>query len=82
MKNTRPIERIATDGHTTNLWHRQHEFYLSDIVPTLPKCDICGGCTGDKRSPRHELCRLRAERGTATPRMDYISECGCAPCRR
>ncbi len=84
MKTTttiRPTEFIATDGYGTCLWHRQHQFYLEHTVPTLPKCDICGGCTGDKRSPRHELCRLRKNDGYPTPVIQTISKCGCSFCR-
>ena len=77
-----PTSHIPSDGHTTNLWHRQHEHYLRYIVPILPKCDICGGCTGDSRAVRHELCRLRAKRGNPTPRTDTINECDCSPCQR
>jgi len=75
-----PRERIATDGKTTNLWHRGHEHYMEHVVPLLPRCPICEG-VGDARQPRHELCRLRAEAGRPTPRIDSISKCYCGQCR-
>lgn len=75
-----PREHIASDGHTTGLWPRQHEFYMEHIVPLLPRCPICGG-VGDPRQPRHELCRLRAAGGRPTPEINTIDECYCAQCK-
>ena len=72
-----PLHRIATDGYTTCLWHRQHQYYLEHVAPTQPRCTICGGNTADMRVPRHELCRAREERGMPTPLMDSTPLCGC-----
>jgi hypothetical protein len=74
-----PRDRKPEDGQTTCLWHRQHEFYLANIVPLLPRCPICGG-VGDPRQPRHELCRLRARDGRPTPELNTVSKCPCAKC--
>lgn len=76
-----PRERIPSDGHTTCLWHRQHEHYLKSVVPLLPRCPLCGG-VGDHRQPAHALCHARQERGLPTPRLDSIRQCGCARCAK
>ena len=75
-----PRELVDSDGLTTNLWHRQHEYYQEHVVPLLPTCDLCGG-SADPRVGRHELCRARKERGLPTPRLSIERPCACCQCR-
>lgn len=75
-----PKDKVPSDGHTTCLWHRQHEHYIKHIVPLLPKCDICGG-TGHPRQPRHALCVEYQKRDMPAPRLDTIRDCPCSKCR-
>ena len=65
--------------HTlTNAWHIGHLEYRATYVPTLPDCDICGGKMARMDESRHELCRLRKQRGAATPLLDATNHlCPC-----
>lgn len=74
-----PRETIATDGHSTCLWHRQSEWLKSNRHLWVKACDICGGDIFDGGA-RHELCRARAARGVATPRLDQTRKCPCRKC--
>ena len=80
-KDAYPRERIASDGYTTCLWHRQHDHYMNHIVPLLPRCPICGGI-GDERRPEHELCRVRRAKGLPIQQLDTITKCSCSNCRK
>lgn len=74
-----PRELIATDGHSTNLSHRQHEYAMANIVPAMRKCRLCGGeC--DRRQDAHNLCVERAKRDMATPVLRDLPKCGCKAC--
>ena len=76
---TFPREHIATDGHGTNLRHRQHEYAMANIVPAMRKCRLCGGeC--DRRQDAHNLCVERANRGMDIPVLRALPECGCHAC--
>jgi len=69
------------DGTTTCLWHRQHQYYLENIVPHLPLCELCGGEV-DHGMSQHHLCAARAGRGLPTPRLSVVKPCPCSQCRR
>jgi hypothetical protein len=75
------MELIPTDGITTCLWHRAHELYMANVVPTLPNCTICGGKV-DPRITAHYLCVEYKKRGMATPQLNTINQCPCTPCRK
>jgi len=76
-----PTELIESDGHTTSLWHRQHEWYLRYVAPRLPACTLCGGPC-DPRLSSHALCDARAARGQPLQRLDSTMPCPCARCER
>lgn len=79
--STFPRERIETDGVTTNLWHRQHEWYLANVVPKLSECDICGGVC--PYGARHELCRIRQGKGMPIVQLNTaVNKCYCTPCAK
>ena len=78
-----PQAKIDTDGHATNLWHRQWEHVIAHVIPLFPKCEICEGVLHPRSpQPHHEICRLRAQSGVATPKIDNTPKCCCSPCRK
>lgn len=62
--------------------HESHQRYLRDIVPALARCPHCGGVAGrpGEATATHELCRLRAAKGSPTPRIDWTAKCKCRDC--
>lgn len=74
-----PVELIESDGKTTSLWHRQHEWVIANVIPTWPHCTICGGVC-DPRQTAHELCKALQKRGLPTPQLDSTPKCSCAKC--
>lgn len=77
--STFPRALIETDGKTTCLMHRQHEWTLANYVPHMPRCTICGGVV-DPRLETHALCRARVNTGQSITPLDSTPVCSCAVC--
>ena len=78
--DTFPQKITESDGHTTCLMHRQWEWTMKNYVPTMSKCNICGGVV-DTRLAAHALCVSRRGLNLATPRLDApLPQCSCRPC--
>jgi len=78
-----PREIIESDGtlNGTCLFHRQWEWIMKNVVPGLPKCEICGGVS-DPRAVNHYLCVEREKLGLPIILLDGTPKCGCAKCAR
>jgi hypothetical protein len=71
-----PQVLIPSDGHTTNLAHRQWEWTMN----TMLRCTICGGLVNGAGSAR-SLCAARQALGQPTPVLDCTPRCQCMPCK-
>jgi len=74
-----PQDRIDSDGRTTCLWHRQHEWFVAHALPNWPHCQICGGIC-DPRLTAHALCQERAKRSLPITVLDSTPLCPCKAC--
>lgn len=52
---------------------------MKNVVPTMPKCIICGGLV-DPRIPAHTLCVDRRKLDLPIQVLDSTPRCHCRPC--
>lgn len=85
MNNPNPIPPYPTtidptqDGISTCLFHRQWEWSMTYIVPTMPRCPYCNGIA-NPRIGYHHLCAARAKLNIKFTPLDCTPKCPCKAC--